>query len=196
MAYDDHAEHLIPTLRRAIAALRDAEVPFALGGSVACWARGGPAPFHDVDLMVPPDHAEAALEALAAAGMRTERPPEGWLYKAWDDEPEEGPVLVDVIFDPTALELTEETIERSEVVKLQAMEVRALPLEDVLVSKLNALDEHSLDFSGLLAITRPIREQVDWADVRERTEESPYARAFMRLAEDLGVAPGVPSSGA
>jgi hypothetical protein len=184
VAYDDHAEHLIPTLRRSIAALRDAGVPFALGGSVACWARGGPAPFHDIDLMVPKDHADQALRALADVGMRTERPPEGWLYKAYDDD-----VLVDLIFDPTSLELDASTIDRCEVVNLQAMEVRALPLEDVLVSKLNALDEQALDFSGLLAIARPIREQVDWDDVRDRTSHSPYARAFVRLAEDLGVVP-------
>ena len=184
MAYDDQAEHLIPTLRRAIAALRDAGVPFALGGSVACWARGGPAPYHDIDLMVPPEHAEAALAALGAVGMRTERPPEGWLFKAWDGE-----VLVDLIFDPTAISVTEESVEQCDVVNLQAMEVRAMALEDVLVSKLNALDEHSLDFSGLLAIIRPVREQVDWDDVRRRTGESPYARAFVGLAEDLGVVP-------
>lgn len=189
MAYDDHAEHLVPTLRRAIAALRDAGLPFALGGSVACWARGGPAPFHDVDVMVAPEHAEEALAALGAAGMRTERPPEGWLFKAWD-----GDVLVDLIFDPTALELDAAAIEACETVNLQAMEVRALALEDVLVSKLLALDEQTLDFSGLLAISRPIREQVDWADVRERTSSSPYARAFVRLAEDLGVVPSPPAT--
>ena len=184
MAYDDHAEHLIPTLRRSIAALRDADVPFALGGSVACWARGGPAPFHDIDLMVPPAHADRALEALEAAGMRTERPPEGWLLKAYDDD-----VLVDLIFDPTAIVIDEEVIERCEVVNLQAMEVKALALEDVFVSKLNALDELTLDFSGLLAIARPVREQVDWDDVRARTADSPYARSFVSLAEDLGVVP-------
>ncbi|WP_205696810.1 nucleotidyltransferase [Conexibacter sp. SYSU D00693] len=184
MAYDDQAEHLIPTLRRSIAALRDADVPFALGGSVACWARGGPAPYHDVDLMVPPNRAEEALAALGAAGMRTEKPPEGWLYKAFD-----GDVLVDVIFEPTSITIDEACIEACETVNLQAMECKALPLEDVFVSKLNALDELNLDFSGLLAIARPVREQVDWSDVRERTSESPYARAFVRLAEDLGVVP-------
>ena len=52
-----------------------------LGGSVACWARGGPRSQNDVDLIVPPDEAEAALEALEHAGMRTERPPEEWLVQ-------------------------------------------------------------------------------------------------------------------
>src|SRR5205807_8145894 len=84
---------IVETLRRAAAALRGSEVPFALGGGLACWARGGPESTNDLDLMVRPADAEAALGALERAGMRTERPPEEWLYKAWD-----GDVLVDVIF--------------------------------------------------------------------------------------------------
>jgi hypothetical protein len=182
MAYDVQAQDLIPTLRRAVAALRDASIPFALGGSVACWARGGPAPNHDVDLIVPPSHADSALTALEAAGMRTEHPPEGWLVKAWD-----GDVLVDVIFSPTGLEITEDVIAAYDDVQLQAMDCKAMSLEDVLTSKLLALTEQSVDLTGLLAIVRPIREQVDWPRVRTATAESPYARAFFALVEGLGI---------
>jgi hypothetical protein len=32
-----------------------------------------------------------------------------------------------------------------------------------------------------------VREQVDWSDVRRRTEDSPYARAFFTLVEELGI---------
>ena len=84
-------------LKRAAAALREADVPFLLGGSLASWARGGPETRHDLDLMIKPEDAERALEALAEAGMRPERPPEEWLLKAWD-----GDVLVDLIFVPRA----------------------------------------------------------------------------------------------
>src|SRR5438034_132542 len=82
----------IETLKRAAATLRDAGVPFALAGSAACWARGAPEPRNDIDFAIAARDAERAERALAAAGMRTERPPEGWLLKAWDDE-----VLVDLI---------------------------------------------------------------------------------------------------
>jgi len=75
---DDFPE-LIETMKRAAAALRDAEVPFLLGGGMAAWARGGPPTDHDVDLLLRERDAELALEALEAAGMRGERPPEGWL---------------------------------------------------------------------------------------------------------------------
>ena len=82
-------------MKRAAAALRDADVPFLLGGGLAGWARGGPPTEHDVDLFVRPDDAERALEALVGAGMKPERPPEGWLLKAYD-----GDTLIDLIFHP------------------------------------------------------------------------------------------------
>ena len=66
------------------------------------------------------------------------------------------------------------------------MEMRVMALEDVLVTKLMALSEHSLRYESLLAISRALREQVDWDDVRARTAESPWARAFFVMLEGLG----------
>src|SRR5437868_1496944 len=100
-------------MKIAVATLREADVKFMLGGSMAAWARGGPEPDNDLDLMVKPAHAEAALEALAGVGMRTERPPEEWLYKAWH-----GDVLIDLIFAPSGLELTDEVFERAETLSV------------------------------------------------------------------------------
>jgi Uncharacterised nucleotidyltransferase len=176
---------LIETMKLAVAALRDANVQFMLGGSMAAWARGGPEPDNDLDLMVSPDHAETALEALAGAGMRVERPPEEWLYKAWHDE-----VLVDLIFCPSGLELTDEAFARSEMISVMAVGTPVMALEDVLVTMLYALDEHALDYSRLLAITRALREQIDWPALRRRGSASPFAKAFMTLVEELGIAPG------
>ena len=45
--------------------------------------------------------------------------------------------------------------------------------------------EHELDYESVLKITRAVREQIDWDDVRERKKESPFARAFLTLAEGL-----------
>ncbi len=170
-------------LKRAASALRDADVPFLLGGSLASWARGGPETRHDLDLMVKPEDAERALQALEAAGLRTERPPEEWLYKAWDGE-----VLIDVIFGPRGLEMTDEVLARGEELSVLGLDVRVMALEDMLATKLHALDEHALDYSSLLQIARALREQIDWAALRARTSASPYAGAFFTLVEELGVA--------
>ena len=175
---------LIDTMKITVATLRDADVRFMLGGSMAAWARGGPEPDNDLDLMISPDHAEAALEALAAAGMRVERPPEEWLYKAWHGE-----VLIDLIFRPSGLELTDEVFNRAEEISVMAVTMPVMALEDALVTMLYALDEHALDYSRLLAITRALREQIDWPALRRRAAGSPYAKAFITLVEELGIAP-------
>jgi len=176
-------EAIRESLKRAAAVLRDAGVPFALGGGLAAWARGGPESDHDLDLMVKPDDAVSAIAAFADAGLRTERPPEGWLYKAYDDNG----VMIDVIFRPASGPITDEMLERADVLEVNAVEMRVMALEDVLTTKLLALNEQHLDFKGALEIARTLREQIDWPDVRERTRESPYARAFVSLLEELEI---------
>jgi predicted nucleotidyltransferase len=191
MASDDEQpfgeiEH---ALKRAAAALRDAGVPFLLGGSLASWARGGPETRHDLDLMIRPTDVETALEALTEAGMRPERPPEDWLVKAWD-----GDTLVDLIYCPKGLPVNDDLIARGEELSVLGMEMRVMALEDVLATKLMALTEHSLRYESLLQIARALREQIDWAAVRARTDSSPFARAFFTLAEGLDIVPAAPGS--
>jgi hypothetical protein len=171
-------------LKRSAAALRDADVPFLLGGSLASWARGGPETRHDLDLMIKPEDAERALEALVQAGLRADDPPEEWLVKAYD-----GDILVDLIFGPKGLPMTDAVIARGELMAVLGMDMRVMALEDVLVIKLMALSEHALRYESLLRITRALREQVNWDAVRDRTESSPFARAFFVLAEGLGILP-------
>src|SRR3954468_24659947 len=193
MATDEEQpfHELEQTLKQSGAALREAGVEFLLGGSLASWARGGPETRHDLDLMIRPEDVETATRALEAAGMRPEDPPEEWLVKAWD-----GDVLVDLIFAPKGMALTDEVIARGEVLSVLGMEMRVMALEDVLVTKLMALSEHALRYESLLAISRALREKVDWDDVRARTEESPFARAFFVMLEGLGILPGAkPTTG-
>ena len=186
MATDDEQpfSDLEHALKKSAAALRNADVPFLLGGSLASWARGGPETRHDLDLMIKPDDVERALEALEAAGMRPERPPEEWLVKAWD-----GDTLVDLIFGPSGLTIDDEVIARGETLTVLGMDMRVMSLEDVMTTKLMALTEHALRYESLLRIARALREQIDWDDVRSRTEDSPFARAFFVLLEGLNVLP-------
>jgi hypothetical protein len=189
-SYQPPAEtaRITETLKKAAAALRDVGVDCALAGSVACWARGGPAPCNDLDFAVRPTDVDAACAALEKAGMRTVRPPEGWLLKAYDDD-----VLVDLIWEFEGDASIDQLLERAEEMAVQAVRLPVLALDDVIVSKLCALDEHALDLAGLLAIARALREQVDWRAVRERTAHSPYARAFLTLLEALEIVSPTPA---
>src|SRR5688500_4749469 len=111
----DEFAHLIDAMKAAAAALRDAEVPHLLGGGLAAWARGGPPTEHDVDFFVRPEDAERALAALVDAGMRPERPPEGWLLKA-----HHGETLVDLILHPSGGPIGAEHFDRGEEVEVMA----------------------------------------------------------------------------
>jgi hypothetical protein len=55
---------IIATLKKAVWVLNQAEIPFALAGSMACWALGGPPSRHDVDLALMRSDVERALDAL------------------------------------------------------------------------------------------------------------------------------------
>lgn len=185
------AAELTESLKRSIAALERQEIPYLLGGGLGCWARGGPPSSNDIDLMLKPEDAERAQEALAEAGMRPETPPEQWLRKAWD-----GDILIDLIYEPSGMVIDDEVIARGEEMSVEAMQIRVMDLDDLLVTKLLALDEHSADYRDLILITRSLREQIDWAQLRERTAESPFARAFFALADGLEISPGATTAGA
>jgi len=183
---DDFA-HLIEAMKAAAAALRDAEVPHLLGGGLAAWARGGPPTEHDVDFFVRPEDAERALTALVEGGMRPERPPEGWLLKAWYED-----TLVDLIFDPAGGPITDEHFERAERLEVMAQPLEVASLDDVMITKILAITEMQPDFASVLELARSLREQIDWDFVRERTAHSPFARSFFTLIEELDI---VESSG-
>ena len=185
MAIDFDFEVILDTLKKSAGALRDADVPFALGGGLAVWARGGAKTEHDVDFFVKPEDAERAQLALVEAGLRAETPPEGWLLKAWDDG-----VLVDLIYEPRGGPVNDDWFARAEELDVYAVTMLVASLDDVLVTKLLALTEQHLDYSSVLEIARAVREQIDWDEVRRRCEGSPYAAAFLVLVEELGVAPG------
>jgi hypothetical protein len=180
--YTDDFAGLITTMKRAAAALRRAEIEFMLGGGLAIWARGGPPSYHDVDLFVRPDDADRGLEALVAAGMRAEQPPEEWLYKAYD-----GDVLVDLVFRPSGGPITDEHFERATLLEVHALSMLVASIDDVLVTKLLALNEQEPDYRPVLEVARALREQIDWAFVEQRSESSPFARAFFTLIEGLGI---------
>ena len=180
---------LIEAMKAAAGILNEAEIEFVLGGGLSAWARGGPRSEHDVDFLIKPEDAERALDAFEAADWKIERPPEGWLYKTWH----ENGALVDLIFDPASGPITQAIIDRAHEDEVMALRAKVATLEDVLVSKLLAIKEQELNFSSVLEWSRALREQIDWQEVRERTRESPFAKAFFVLIEELGIVDPVPT---
>lgn len=185
MPSEPTVDDLLDAMRRAGAVLRDADVPFALAGGQAVYARGGPETEHDVDFILREEDANRALELLGEAGFRCERPPEGWLYKVYDDKE----AMIDLIYAPNNQpEAVEDILERADELEVNAITINVMGVTDVLVTKLLALKEHEVDYDGVLEVTRALREQIDWPLLRERTEGSAYAAAYFTLCEELGLA--------
>ena len=186
MAYtpSESFPELVDTMKKGAAALRDAEVPFLLGGGLAAWAYGGPPTDHDVDFLLREADVERALETLADVGMRPERPPEGWLLKAWD-----GDILVDLIFEPAGGPVGDEHFDRAIHLEVAALPLLVASIDDVLATKLLAMSEQDPDYRPVLEIARSLREQIDWELVRAQVDGTAFGAAFFTLVERLRILP-------
>lgn len=183
MQSDPKMDKLLHAMKHGAGVLRDHDIDFALAGGMAVYARGGPESGHDVDFIVKPEDIDKALEALAEHGWRCERPPEGWLVKVFDERD----AMIDLIHAPNHVPVDDEMLDRATELEVYAIEMKVMSVTDVLVTKLLALKEHEVDYESVLEVARACREQIDWDVLRERTADSPYAKAFFTLAEELGL---------
>lgn len=180
MAEDPEA--LKTAMKKVAVTLKAAEVPFALAGGYAAFARGGPQSDHDVDFYLRADDLSAAQKALSAEGLRVEQPPEDWLVKVFD-----GDAMVDLIHHPTDLPVTTEMLDRAEEIEVDSVAMPVLSATDLVLSKLLAMDEHYCDFASEIPTVRAIREQIDWQRLDAEAGHNPFARAFLSLVADLGI---------
>jgi hypothetical protein len=132
-----------------------------------------------------------AANSMAAAGLRIERPPEDWLFKAYlnDESPEEmeEPALVDVLHRLAGIPVTEALLETSEEYEVLGIRIPVLPPTPIMIAKLQSFTEHYCDFEQPLLVVRAVREQLDWAEIRKATQDHPFAEAFLFLIERLGI---------
>jgi hypothetical protein len=173
---------LITTLKRVAAVLKQAEIPFALAGGFAAYARGGVSSDHDVDFLLRQRDVETALEELGSVGLRVVRPPEDWLVKVYDDD-----LMVDLIFRPVDRPVTDETLADTDAISVSAILMPVISATVLMEHKLLTFGQHYCDFAKALPLARSLREQIDWARVHEATEDSPYAQAFLVLLDKLDV---------
>ncbi|MBN3929502.1 nucleotidyltransferase family protein [Streptomyces verrucosisporus] len=188
---DAGLEELPPNLTQAIleatkqvaSLLKGAGHPFALAGSVAVYAHGGPGNLqHDADFCVLPEDADAVAATLRDAGLEVYTPPEDWLLKARCMGQD-----IDLIFELARQPVTRELLGRAEELPVESVRMPVLPVTDLLASLLNAFTEHHCDFGAVLPIARALREKVDWPRVRRECGAAPMPDAFLYLLERLQV---------
>ena len=177
-------EGLATTLKRVASVLKQAEIPFALGGSFAVYAHGGHSSDHDVDFLIREQDKEQALEELASVGFEVEQPPEDWLVKVFDDGR-----MVDLIYRPVESPVTDATLADTVVRPVEAIAMPVISATQLMVHKLLSYTQHYCYFATGLPVARSLREQIDWERVRRETAQSPYAEAFLVLLDRLDVVP-------
>jgi hypothetical protein len=176
-------DDLLQTLTRVVNTLAAAGIRIAVAGGCAVYARGGSTSEHDVDIVLRRGDVAQAMQVLQEAGMRPVDPPEDGLSKVYD-----GDVLVDLIFAASGREVTDEFLDRATPMRVGSARAPVISATDLMIDKLNVLDRHRCDFVPMLQIARDLREQVDWPEVGDKTDSSPYARAFLGLLDDLAIA--------
>jgi hypothetical protein len=177
-------EGLVNTLKKVASVLKQAEIPFALGGSFAVYAHGGHSSDHDVDFLIREQDKERALAELDAVGFTAEQPPEDWLVKVFDEGR-----MVDLIYRPVESPVTDATLEDTVMRPVEAIHMPVLSATQLMIHKLLSFTQHYCDFARGLPVARSLREQIDWDRVRAETAHSPYAEAFLMLLDRLDVVP-------
>jgi len=170
-------------LKQAASALKAHGPEFALAGSYALWAYGGPEPVHDVDFVVAEEDIESAALTLEKAGFHIERTPEDWLFKACVGQE----FVIDVLHRLNGTPVDADAIASAPELDVLAIRMRVLPPTRVVTEKLNSLNEHHCDFAELLPAVRAVREQVDWDRLRADTAHNDFAVAFLVLSDRLGI---------
>jgi len=169
-------------LKRTAVALKQADVPFALCGGYAAWARGAPEPEHDADFLVPETEAGTARKAMEAAGLDVQQPAEDWLVKVVS-----GDAFVDVIWRVCGSPVETDVIERAEVLPVLSVTMPVITATDIISTRLMALTEQYCDYTRLFPAARALREQVDWDEVRRAVAPNDFASTFVLLVERMGV---------
>jgi predicted nucleotidyltransferase len=159
---------LTAVMSEAVQALEKEAIDYLLIGGQASALLGRPRCSSDVDLLVTPEDAPPALEALARVGFHTEKINPHWLFKAFRDD-----VLVDLLFKTRGeIYLDEEMLRRSTIRRFRGTHVRVVPPEDLIVMKAIVNDEETpRHWADALAIL-PVSD-IDWDYFLLRSQRAP-----------------------
>ena len=155
-------------LDKALRAIEAATIPYVLIGGVGSASLGRPRWTHDIDVLVAPQEADRALNALGDAGFETERTNEHWIFKATMQE-----VVVDVIFRTVGdIYLDDVMLAHAKQAEFQGVRATVASPEDQIVIKAIAHDEQSSrHWNDALALIAAC--DIDWDYLMERATRGP-----------------------
>jgi hypothetical protein len=163
---DESAQDTNAFYRRTLHVLSDASVPFLVGGSHAFLEYTGIVRnTKDFDLFLRRADVERAMEALRAAGYRTELTFPHWLGKAWQHED-----FVDLVFSSGngLCTVDDDWFLHAVETQVLGMPVKIVPCEELLWQKAFVMERERFDGADIMHILRARGESLDWTRLLER----------------------------
>jgi hypothetical protein len=146
--------------RRTLHVLSDAGVPFLVGGSHAFLDYTGIVRnTKDFDLFVQRDDLDRAMEALEAAGYRSEISFPHWLGKAW-----QGDDFVDIVFSSGngICQVDALWFEHAVESQVLGMPVKLIPVEELIWQKSFIMERNRYDGADIAHLLRSQGSSLDW----------------------------------
>src|SRR6476619_880473 len=166
---DESAQDTNTFYRRTLHVLSDASVPFLVGRSHAFLEYTGIVRnTKDFDLFLRRDDLDRAMEALQAAGYRTELTFPHWLGKAWQHED-----FVDLVFSSGngVCQVDDGWFDNAVETQVLCMPVKIVPSEELLWQKSFVMERERYDGADIMHLLRTCAEAIDWARLMQRFEK-------------------------
>ena len=172
------------TYRAAIRAVREAGIPFLLGGGFALASFAGRwRDTKDVDFYIKPEHRAAAIAALSKAGfvdyfpqLRYDRK---WIYRSVRSG-----VIVDIIWSMAnrRAQVDDFWFEEAGSVRIRGEELLVVPIEEFIWCKLYILQRDHCDWTDIFNVLFAKALRVNWGHLIERLgEDVPLLRAVLTV---------------
>jgi len=159
--------------RRAIQAVRNANIPFLLGGGFALATFTGRwRDTKDIDFYVMPQARAAAVSALRRAGFKDyykRRPYDRrWIYRSVRSD-----VIVDIIWSMANRRARVDKLwfDRAQPVLVRGEELRVVPMEEFIWCKLYILQRDHCDWTDIFNLLCSSGPQVNWKHLIERLKQ-------------------------
>lgn len=170
--------------REALQALRQAGIPFLLGGGFALASYTGRwRDTKDIDFYIKPSDRDRAVAALAAAGFTDyfKRLPydRKWIYRSTKDG-----VIVDIIWSMAnqRAQVDEIWFERAVKVSIRGEQLSVIPKEELVWCKLYILQRDHCDWTDVFNLLYACSDSLDWEHLLRRLEDdAPLLKALLTV---------------
>jgi hypothetical protein len=158
--YDLHRHPGLKFYRRALEAIEEIGVPFAVGGAYAYSHYAAIArDTKDFDIFIHPRDVERALAELRRRGYRTELAFPHWLAKAWS-----GDAFMDLIFNSGngVVPVDDDWFSHAPEACVLGMRVKLQPIEEMIWSKSFVMERERTDAADVAHLILKCSDIIDW----------------------------------